>query len=91
MKKIFVLAIAIPLISAGLVNAQKGKAIDLEATRETRALYKSLKKISKKKTGFNHPRYALRRTGVVNPGLSLIIFKATLPPTLQATIGECDK
>lgn len=54
MRKIFLLAIALPLLSAGLVNAQKGKPIDLEATRETRALYKSLKKISKKHTLFGH-------------------------------------
>ncbi len=54
MKKILLLAIAIPLLSAGLVNAQKGKPIDLEATSETRALYKSLKKISKKHTLFGH-------------------------------------
>ncbi|WP_224999871.1 glycoside hydrolase family 26 protein [Cesiribacter sp. SM1] len=40
--------------SFGAVNAQKKKPIDKDATRETKALYKNLAKLSKKHTLFGH-------------------------------------
>ncbi len=52
MKKIF--AIVIPLLAFSVAIGQKGNPIDPDATRETKALYKSLKKLSKRHTLFGH-------------------------------------
>lgn len=52
MKKVF--AIVIPLLAFSVAIGQKGKPIDPDATRETKALYKSLKKLSKRHTLFGH-------------------------------------
>jgi mannan endo-1,4-beta-mannosidase len=54
MIKFWVLALAIPLFLVPDAIAQKGKPIDKKATRETKALYKSLKKLSRKHTLFGH-------------------------------------
>ncbi|WP_369427666.1 glycoside hydrolase family 26 protein [Pontibacter harenae] len=42
------------LLGFGLVHAQKNKPIDKKATRETKALFKNMKKLSKKHTLFGH-------------------------------------
>lgn len=54
MKKILFLLALIPLLSISLAYGQKWKPIDPEATRETKALFKSLRKLSKKHTLFGH-------------------------------------
>ncbi len=54
MKRILLLALIFTLAFVGFVQAQKRKPIDAEATRETKALYKSLRKLSKKHTLFGH-------------------------------------
>jgi mannan endo-1,4-beta-mannosidase len=54
MIKIWVIAIAIPLILMPDATAQKRRPIDKKATRETKALYKSLRRLSKKHTLFGH-------------------------------------
>ena len=54
MIKNWVLLVVIPLLLAPDATAQKGSPIDRQATRETKALYKSLRKLSKKHTLFGH-------------------------------------
>ena len=48
--KIFCIVFLLPF----MVLAQKGKLIDKNATKETKALYKNLGKLSKKHTLFGH-------------------------------------
>ncbi|MCC9166971.1 beta-mannosidase [Pontibacter sp. XAAS-A31] len=48
------LSILLVLLGFGLVHAQKNKPIDKKATRETKALFKNMKKLSKKHTLFGH-------------------------------------
>jgi mannan endo-1,4-beta-mannosidase len=54
MKRKFLLALVIPFLFIGISQGQKGKPIDPDATPETKALFKSLKKLSKKQTLFGH-------------------------------------
>lgn len=54
MKKEFLIAVVIAALGASISYAQKGKPIDTDATAETRALFRNLKKISKKHTLFGH-------------------------------------
>ena len=54
MKRTFVFVIAVCILSVGDGLAQRGKPIDPDATRETKALFKSLKKLSKRHTLFGH-------------------------------------
>ncbi len=54
MKKIILLTSVFTLFSLGFTQAQKRKLIDADATRETKALYKNLGKLSKTHTLFGH-------------------------------------
>lgn len=54
MKWRFLVLLVIPLLAWNFSFCQKWKPIDVEATSETRALFKSLKKLSKKHTLFGH-------------------------------------
>ncbi|PRY10220.1 mannan endo-1,4-beta-mannosidase [Pontibacter ummariensis] len=53
MKKTFLLSVVLALFAFS-VNAQKGEPIDAHATKETKALYENLGKLSKKHTLFGH-------------------------------------
>lgn len=53
MKKVL-FVILVPLLFFHFVHAQKWKPIDKKATAETKALFKNLKKLSKKHTLFGH-------------------------------------
>jgi mannan endo-1,4-beta-mannosidase len=53
-KRILALSLLIVLFSLSLVQAQKNKPIDGRATRQTRALYHNLRKLSEKHTLFGH-------------------------------------
>jgi mannan endo-1,4-beta-mannosidase len=52
--RISLLVVCLFIFSFGATKAQKKKTIDKHATRETKALYKSLRKLSKKHTLFGH-------------------------------------
>src|SRR5688500_5718326 len=54
MIRIFLCALIMTAFSVGHGLAQKGRPIDREATAETKALFKSLRKLSKKHTLFGH-------------------------------------
>ena len=54
MNTVFLLTAFLALHSFGICLGQKRKPLDVEATKETKALYKSLKKLSKKHTLFGH-------------------------------------
>src|SRR5688572_19291149 len=54
MIRIFLCALIMTAFSVGHGLAQKNKPIDQKATAETKALYKSLRKLSKKHTLFGH-------------------------------------
>lgn len=54
MKKAFILLCLFTLSCTGLIHAQKKKLIDPHATKETKALYRNLHKLSKKHTLFAH-------------------------------------
>src|SRR5688572_11490634 len=54
MIRIFLCALIMTTFSVGHGLAQKGRPIDREATAETKALFKSLRKLSKKHTLFGH-------------------------------------
>ncbi|MEJ7829377.1 MAG: hypothetical protein WKF91_14300, partial [Segetibacter sp.] len=54
MKKNLVLLIIFALIFSYVLNAQRNKPIDKAATKETKALYRNLKKLSKEHTLFGH-------------------------------------
>jgi mannan endo-1,4-beta-mannosidase len=54
LKKVFLLSVLFALVSLAPLQAQKKKPIDPDATRETKALYKNLHKLSKKHTLFGH-------------------------------------
>ena len=51
-RNLIVFALIIFPVAASM--GQKGKPVDSEATRETKALYKNLKKLSKKHSLFGH-------------------------------------
>ncbi|AHM61644.1 mannan endo-1,4-beta-mannosidase [Flammeovirgaceae bacterium 311] len=53
-KRIVVLVMGFFTLSSGVAEAQKKKPIDKKATRETKALYKNLGKLSKNHTLFGH-------------------------------------
>jgi mannan endo-1,4-beta-mannosidase len=52
--KTFLLSVVLSLVSLEGVQAQKRKPIDQEATRETKALFKNLYRLSKNRTLFGH-------------------------------------
>lgn len=54
MKKNLVLLLIFTLIFSYVLNAQRNKPIDKDATKETKALYRNLKKLSKEHTLFGH-------------------------------------
>ncbi len=54
MKRFFTLLLASVICLCNMTYAQKRKPIDKEATRETKALYKNLKRLSKRHTLFGH-------------------------------------
>ncbi len=54
MTRIFLFALIMSVFSAGQSLAQKGRPIDKKATTETKALFRNLKKLSKKHTLFGH-------------------------------------
>ncbi len=54
MKKFLVLLLIFALTFSEVVKAQRNKPIDAEATKETKALYNNLKKLSKGHTLFGH-------------------------------------
>src|SRR5688500_16107747 len=54
MRKELVLLMMLPLVCVSVVYGQKWKPIDKEASVETKALFRSLKKSSKKHTLFGH-------------------------------------
>ena len=54
MKGITILILTACILTVGSSDAQKNKPIDKKATAETKALYKSLRKLSKKHTLFGH-------------------------------------
>ena len=53
MKKIIFITIVF-IATSGTISAQKGKPIDRKATKETKALFKNLKSLSKNHTLFGH-------------------------------------